>query len=81
MVRVARVGASVSLFRLSSIADPAQPVEPHETVLIIYTITRSAEVLLTVRLYGRAQFVAILPWCQPERISVDLRAAASAVGS
>jgi len=56
MVRVAAADASVRLFRLSSMANPAQPVEPHEPALIIHTITRSAEVLLTVRIYGQTQF-------------------------
>ena len=44
------------LFRLSSIANPAQPVEPHEAALVIYTVTRSADVLLTVRFYGQTPF-------------------------
>jgi hypothetical protein len=56
MVRVAAADASVRHFLLSSIANPAQSVEPHETALIIYTVTRSAEVLLTVRFYGQGQF-------------------------
>lgn len=47
---------SERLFRLSSIANPAQPVEPHEAALIIYTVTRTAEVLLTVRFYGQTPF-------------------------
>lgn len=56
MVRLAATDASVRLFRLSSIANPAQPVEPYEAALIICTITRGAEVLLTVRFYGQTQF-------------------------
>lgn len=56
MVRVAAADASVRLFLLSSIANPAQPVEPHEPALIIYTVTRSGEVQLTVRFYGQTRF-------------------------
>lgn len=58
MVRVASANASVRLFHLSSIAIPAQAVESHEAALIVYTITRSSEVLLTVRFYGQRQFHA-----------------------
>ncbi|MFI4977745.1 MAG: hypothetical protein ACHQC8_03575 [Solirubrobacterales bacterium] len=58
MVRVAAADASERYFQLSSIANPAQSVEPHETALIIFTVTRSAEVLLTVRFYGQTQFRA-----------------------
>lgn len=47
---------SERLFRLSSIANPAQPVEPHEAALIIYTVARSADVLLTVRFYRQTPF-------------------------
>ena len=47
---------SERFFRLSSIANPAQPVEPHEAALIIYTVARSADVLLTVRFYGQTPF-------------------------
>jgi hypothetical protein len=47
---------SERLFRLSSIANPAQPVEPHEAALIIYTVARSADVLLTVRFYSQTPF-------------------------
>jgi hypothetical protein len=58
MVRVAATDASERLFRLSSMAGPAQPVEPNETALIIYTVIRSADVLLMVRFYGQTEFDA-----------------------
>jgi hypothetical protein len=53
-----RADESERLFRLSSTAYPAQPVEPQEAALIIYTVARGAEVLLTVRFYGQTPFRA-----------------------
>jgi hypothetical protein len=47
---------SERLFRLSSIANPAQPVESHEAALIIYTVSRSTDVLLTIRFYSQTPF-------------------------
>jgi hypothetical protein len=48
-----RADESERLFRLSSMANLAEPVEPNEAALIIYTVARSAEILLTVRFYGQ----------------------------
>lgn len=47
------VDTSERQFLVSSIADPAQTVEPHQMRLIIYTAARSGEVLLKVRCFGQ----------------------------